>query len=89
MAILLDSLRPCPAHVVGRNGDLLAWNPGGLQLLAGIADWPAVQRNVWRYTFLSTPLRGSCSTTGKASSAAASLTFGRSPVSNRMHPTSP
>ena len=24
MAILLDSLRPCPAHVVGRNGDLLA-----------------------------------------------------------------
>jgi MmyB-like transcription regulator ligand binding domain len=52
MAILLDSLRPCPAHVVGRNGDLLAWNPGGLQLLAGIADWPAAQRNVWRYTFL-------------------------------------
>ena len=52
MAILLDRLRPYPAHVVGRNGDLLAWNPGGLHLLAGLADWPSAQRNVWRYTFL-------------------------------------
>ena len=46
MKVLLESLRPCPAHVVARNGDLLAWNPGGLRLLAGIADWPATQRNV-------------------------------------------
>ena len=52
LAVLLESLRPCPAHVVARNGDLLAWNPGGLRLLAGIEDWPARQRNVWRYTFL-------------------------------------
>jgi len=50
--ILLDSLRPNPAHVVARNGDLLAWNPGGLRLLADLADWPVPQRNVWRYTFL-------------------------------------
>jgi transcriptional regulator with XRE-family HTH domain len=50
--ILLDSLRPNPAHVVTRNGDLLASNPGGLALFAGLADWPVAQRNVWRYTFL-------------------------------------
>ena len=50
--ILLDSLRPNPAHVVARNGDLLAWNPGGLRLLADLADWPVRQRNIWRYTFL-------------------------------------
>src|SRR4029453_12909493 len=50
--ILLDSLRPNPAHVVARNGDLLAWNPGGLALFADLADWPLTQRNVWRYPFL-------------------------------------
>jgi transcriptional regulator with XRE-family HTH domain len=50
--ILLDSLRPNPAHVVARNGDLLAWNPGGLRLFAGLTDWPVPQRNVWRCTFL-------------------------------------
>jgi transcriptional regulator with XRE-family HTH domain len=52
VAVLLESMRPLPAHVVGRNGDLLAWNPGGLRLLAGLDDWPVQQRNVWRYTFL-------------------------------------
>jgi transcriptional regulator with XRE-family HTH domain len=52
MRVLLEALRPHPAHVVGRNGDLLAWNAGGLSLLAGIADWPGRQRNVWRYLFL-------------------------------------
>ena len=50
--IVLEALRPLPAHVVGRNGDLLAWNPGGLSLMAGLTDWPTQQRNVWRYTFL-------------------------------------
>jgi transcriptional regulator with XRE-family HTH domain len=52
VAVLLESMRPNAAHVVGRNGDLLAWNAGGLRLLAGISDWPVRQRNVWRYTFL-------------------------------------
>jgi hypothetical protein len=37
---------------MARNGDLLAWNPGGLRLLADLADWPVPQRNIWRYTFL-------------------------------------
>ena len=50
--LLLESLRPNPAHVVGRTGDLLAHNPGGLRLLAGMADWPAGQRNIARYLFL-------------------------------------
>jgi hypothetical protein len=50
--LLLESLRPNPAHVVSRAYDLLAYNPGGLRLLAGIEDWPVNQRNVVRYLFL-------------------------------------
>ncbi|MEU7305761.1 helix-turn-helix transcriptional regulator [Streptomyces sp. NPDC007206] len=50
--LLLESLRPNPAHVVSRTGDLLAANPGGLRLLAGIEEWPARQRNIARYVFL-------------------------------------
>ncbi|MFD0921339.1 helix-turn-helix transcriptional regulator [Saccharopolyspora rosea] len=49
---LLESLRPNPAYVLGRTGDLLAWNPGGLRLLAGIDDWPAERRNTIRHLFL-------------------------------------
>jgi hypothetical protein len=50
--LLLESLRPNPAHVVSRTGDLLAANPGGLRLLAGIEEWPVRQRNIPRYVFL-------------------------------------
>ncbi|WP_454319162.1 helix-turn-helix transcriptional regulator [Streptomyces phaeoluteigriseus] len=50
--LLLESLRPFPAHVVSRTGDVLAYNPGGLRLLAGMEDWPAKQRNIARYVFL-------------------------------------
>jgi transcriptional regulator with XRE-family HTH domain len=50
--LLLESLRPNPAHVVGRTGDLLTYNPSGLRLLAGMADWPPAQRNIARYLFL-------------------------------------
>ncbi|KPH97135.1 helix-turn-helix domain protein [Actinobacteria bacterium OK074] len=50
--LLLESLRPHPAHVVSRTGDLLAANPGGLRLLAGIEEWPVRQRNIPRYVFL-------------------------------------
>ncbi|MGW2066705.1 MmyB family transcriptional regulator [Streptomyces sp. NPDC001937] len=31
---------------------MLAWNPGGLALYAGLDDWPAKQRNLARYFFL-------------------------------------
>jgi transcriptional regulator with XRE-family HTH domain len=50
--VLLDALRPNPAYVLSRIGDVLAWNPGGLQLFPGADDWPPKQRNVARYLFL-------------------------------------
>ena len=50
--LLLESLRPNPAHVVSRTNDLLAANPGGLRLLSGIEEWPVRQRNIARYVFL-------------------------------------
>ncbi|MFF3371956.1 helix-turn-helix transcriptional regulator [Streptomyces sp. NPDC002680] len=50
--LLLESVRPNAAHVVGRTNDLLAANPGGLKLLAGIEEWPVRQRNIARYVFL-------------------------------------
>jgi transcriptional regulator with XRE-family HTH domain len=50
--LLLEQVRPYPARLVSRTGDILAHNPGGLGLLAGIEDWRASQRNVPRYVFL-------------------------------------
>ncbi|MFZ0717977.1 helix-turn-helix transcriptional regulator [Mycobacterium sp.] len=50
--LLLESLRPFPAHVVGRTGDILAHNPGGMRLLPGLESWPGSHRNVARYVFL-------------------------------------
>jgi hypothetical protein len=50
--LLLESMRPNPAHVVSRTSELLASNPGGLRVLAGMEDWPVKQRNVTRYVFL-------------------------------------
>jgi transcriptional regulator with XRE-family HTH domain len=49
---LLGTVRPCPAYVLSRTSDLLAANPEGLALFAGIQDWPAGQRNTIRFTFL-------------------------------------
>jgi transcriptional regulator with XRE-family HTH domain len=50
--LLLESLRPAPAYVVSRTNDLLAANPAGLRLFAGIEEWSARERNVARYVFL-------------------------------------
>lgn len=50
--LLLENLRPNPACVLSRTTDLLAWNPGGARLFAGMADWPVRQRNIARYAFL-------------------------------------
>ncbi|GIH21412.1 helix-turn-helix transcriptional regulator [Rugosimonospora africana] len=52
LKLLLGSIRPYPAYVISRSMDLLAWNPGGLALYAGLDDWPATQRNLARYLFL-------------------------------------
>lgn len=50
--LLLESMRPHPAHVVSRTMDMIAANPGGLRLMAGLEDWPEKQRNIVRYVFL-------------------------------------
>jgi transcriptional regulator with XRE-family HTH domain len=52
LGLLLDSVRPNPAYVIGRTNAMLAANPGGLALMPGMVDWPASQRNTIRYTFL-------------------------------------
>ncbi|MFC9424658.1 helix-turn-helix domain-containing protein [Streptomyces sp. NPDC056987] len=58
VGLLLENLRPGPAHVVSRTGDLLAHNPAGLRLLAGLGDWPATRRNLARYAFLHPAAHG-------------------------------
>ncbi|MGI5459635.1 helix-turn-helix transcriptional regulator [Streptomyces sp. CA-249302] len=52
LQLLLEGMRPYPAHIVSRTMDLLATNPGGLRLLAGLEDWPEGRRNIVRYVFL-------------------------------------
>jgi hypothetical protein len=52
LKLILETLRPNPAYVISRSMELLAWNPGGLALYAGLDDWPAAQRNLARYLFL-------------------------------------
>ncbi|MEV0623666.1 helix-turn-helix transcriptional regulator [Nonomuraea sp. NPDC050404] len=52
LKLLLETLRPSPAYIVSRSMDVLAWNPGGLALYAGLDDWPLKQRNLARYLFL-------------------------------------
>ncbi|MDV7224083.1 helix-turn-helix transcriptional regulator [Streptomyces prunicolor] len=49
---LMEGLRPFPAYVVSRTNDLLAANPAGLRLLAGMESWPARRRNIVRHMFL-------------------------------------
>jgi len=50
--LLLDTLRPCPAYVRNRTNDIIAANPEGTALLAGIDEWLPERRNTTRYTFL-------------------------------------
>lgn len=52
LKLLLETMRPNPAYIISRSMDLLAWNPGGLALYAGLDDWPLKQRNLARYLFL-------------------------------------
>ena len=51
VVLLLENLRPCPAYVLSRYGDVLAANPEGLALHVGLGAWPADQRNTIRYLF--------------------------------------
>jgi transcriptional regulator with XRE-family HTH domain len=52
LLLMLETLRPLPAQVISRSYDLLAANPGGLHLFAGLASWAAPERNLARYTCL-------------------------------------
>ncbi|MFF3417354.1 helix-turn-helix domain-containing protein [Streptomyces sp. NPDC002698] len=52
LRLLLESVRPSPAYVLDEVNDVLAANPEGLALMAGLGDWPSGQRNTIRYTFL-------------------------------------
>jgi len=49
LKLLLETLRPNPAYITSRTLDLLATNPGGLALYAGIEDWPTAHRNIGRF----------------------------------------
>jgi transcriptional regulator with XRE-family HTH domain len=49
--LLLETVRPCPAYVQNRVNDILAANPEGIALFAGIEEWPASRRNTVRYIF--------------------------------------
>ncbi|MFF7309106.1 helix-turn-helix domain-containing protein [Streptomyces sp. NPDC008137] len=56
--LMLEALRPNPAYVLSRSMDVLAYNPGGMALYPGLAEWPANQRNLARYLFLHPSGRG-------------------------------
>ena len=49
--LLLETVRPCPAYVQNTVNDILAANPEGLALFAGIEEWPVHRRNTARYVF--------------------------------------
>jgi transcriptional regulator with XRE-family HTH domain len=51
LRLLLETVRPCPAYVQNRVNDILAANPEGLALFAGIEEWPVHRRNTIRYMF--------------------------------------
>ena len=52
LKLLLEGIRPHPALILSRTMDILAANPAGLRLYAGLEDWPAKHRNLARYVFL-------------------------------------
>jgi transcriptional regulator with XRE-family HTH domain len=48
---LLETVRPTPAYVLDPTSTILAANPEGSQLMAGLDAWPQSRRNVVRYVF--------------------------------------
>jgi transcriptional regulator with XRE-family HTH domain len=48
---LLETVRPTPAYVLDPTSNILAANPEGSQLMAGIDAWPQARRNLIRYVF--------------------------------------
>jgi hypothetical protein len=70
LKLLLETVCPNPACITSRTLDLLATNPGGPALYAGIDDWPAIQRNLGRF-LSSTSRHATFMPTGTTRSAAA------------------
>lgn len=54
---ILEALRPFPAYVLTRTGDLLAANPPAEALFPGMDEWPPHRRNIIRYLFLAPAAR--------------------------------
>ncbi|MFE5300493.1 helix-turn-helix transcriptional regulator [Streptomyces sp. NPDC056632] len=52
LAHLLDSMEGVPAFVLGRRGDILAWNRMARALLGDFAAWEPRERNMARMVFL-------------------------------------
>ena len=48
---LLDAVRPTPAYVLDMISNVLAANPEGMRLMAGLDALPAARRNIIRYVF--------------------------------------
>lgn len=48
---LVETVRPNPAYVIARNGDIRAVNPEGLRLMYGLGDWPRERWNSIRWIF--------------------------------------
>ncbi|MDW6057354.1 hypothetical protein SAZ11_03835 [Streptomyces sp. FXJ1.4098] len=88
LKLLLESLRPNPAYVISRSMDMLAWNPGGLALYAGLDDWPAIHRNLARYLFLHPAARDLFADWDRQITACVAR-LRPSPAPHPTHPTSP
>lgn len=88
LKLLLESLRPNPAYVISRSMDMLAWNPGGLALYAGLDDWPP-STETSPDTSSCTPQPRTCSPTGTGRSRPASPACAPSPAPPPTPPTSP
>ena len=54
---ILEALRPFPAYVLTRTGDMLAANPPAEALFPGMDEWPPHRRNIIRYLFLAPAAR--------------------------------
>ncbi|MEV0719464.1 helix-turn-helix transcriptional regulator [Asanoa sp. NPDC050611] len=54
---LLDQLDHCPALVLGRHNDILAWNAAAAALYVQFADLPPDERNYIRLVFLDPAMR--------------------------------
>jgi transcriptional regulator with XRE-family HTH domain len=48
---LLEKVRPTAGYVLSQTSDILAANPEGVALLAGLDEWPEDDRNLVRYVF--------------------------------------